>query len=64
VTAGCALGRSDTEIATAVATMVRRDGAYNELRRRETAVFGKTGSPPPQPAVAPRVDPVSGSAPR
>jgi pimeloyl-ACP methyl ester carboxylesterase len=64
VTAGCALGRSDAEIATAVATMVRRDGAYNELRRREMALFGKTGSSPQRPAVAPRVVPASGLAPR
>jgi hypothetical protein len=62
VAAGCALGRSDKEIATAVATMVRRDGAYNELRRREMAVFGKTGSSHPQPAITPRVAPASGQA--
>jgi hypothetical protein len=44
VTAGCALGRSEAEIATAVRTMVKRNAAYDEQRRKEIALFGKNGT--------------------
>lgn len=44
VTAGCALGKSDPEIATAVGAMVKRNAAYDEQRRKETALFGKNGT--------------------
>jgi pimeloyl-ACP methyl ester carboxylesterase len=43
VAAGCVLGKSDTEIATAVETMDKRAIEFNELRRKETAALGKTG---------------------
>jgi hypothetical protein len=54
VTAGCALGRSDAEIATAVGTMVKRNAAYAEQRRKEIALFGKNGTAPARPSVEPR----------
>jgi hypothetical protein len=41
VVAGCVLGRSDAEIATVAAIVAKRNAAYNELRRREIALFGK-----------------------
>jgi hypothetical protein len=37
VAAGCVLGKSDAEIATAVSTMVRRNGEFNARRQREVA---------------------------
>jgi hypothetical protein len=44
VTAGCALGKSDADIATAVETMVRRNVAYNGQRRKEIALFTRNGT--------------------
>jgi hypothetical protein len=43
VAGGCALGRSDADIATAVRTMTKRNAAYNEQRRKEIALFEKKG---------------------
>jgi hypothetical protein len=49
VTAGCALGKSDAEIATAVGVLVKRNAAYDEQRRKEIALFGKNGTARPSP---------------
>jgi hypothetical protein len=35
VAAGCGLGKSDSEIAIAVGTMLKRNTAFNEMRRTE-----------------------------
>jgi len=43
VAAGCVLGKSDADIATAVTTMVKQNAAYNEQRRKEIVLFGKSG---------------------
>jgi hypothetical protein len=59
VAAGCVLGRSDAEIAAAVAAMAKPSAAYNELRRREAALFSKP-KVAAQPALAPRVAPTNG----
>jgi hypothetical protein len=61
VAAGCALGKSDADIAAAVGLMVKRNAAYNELRRKEIAVLGKTGIASPHPA-DPRATPAGGPA--
>jgi hypothetical protein len=50
VTAGCILGRSDAEIATAVKTIVKRNAAYNEQRSKEVVYLGKARTAPRQPA--------------
>jgi hypothetical protein len=60
VAAGCVLSRSDAEIAAAVAAMARPNAAYNELRRREAALFSKPRTAPPQPLLAPRAAPANG----
>jgi hypothetical protein len=44
VTAGCALGKSDAQIATAVGGLVSRNAAYDPQRRKEIALFGNTGT--------------------
>ena len=66
VAAGCVLGRSDAEIGLAVATMVKRNAAYNAQRRKEAALFGKGGIAKPgvasQPAADPPVAPAGGRA--
>lgn len=62
VAAGCVLGKSDRDIAAAVATMAKRNAAYNELRRKEIALFGKTGIESPQPSADPHVAPAGGHA--
>ena len=49
VSAGCILGKSDAEIATAVGTMVKRNAAFIDLRRTEMAALSKTGAPPKPP---------------
>jgi hypothetical protein len=49
VAAGCILGRSDADIATAVKTIVKRNAAYNEQRRREIASLGKARTASRQP---------------
>ena len=55
VVAGCVLGKSDTEIATAVGTLVKRNTEYNERKRREAALTVATRSVPPQaPDTKPR----------
>jgi hypothetical protein len=41
VTGGCVLGKSDADIARAVGTMVKRNAAYSEQRRKEIALFEK-----------------------
>jgi pimeloyl-ACP methyl ester carboxylesterase len=51
VAAGCVLGKSDSEIATAVVTMVKRNTAFNEMRRTEIAALAKTVTSPPKPLV-------------
>jgi hypothetical protein len=50
VTAGCVLGKSDADIATAVGTMVKRNAEYNEQRRKELALFKKNGLASRQPS--------------
>jgi pimeloyl-ACP methyl ester carboxylesterase len=62
VAAGCALGRSDADIATAVGTMAKRNAAYNELRRKEIAVFAKNGTTSPQPPADARAMPAGSPA--
>jgi hypothetical protein len=47
VTAGCALGKSDAQIATAVGVLVKRNAAYDEQRGKEIALFGKNGTAHP-----------------
>jgi dienelactone hydrolase len=41
VTGGCVLGKSDADIARAVGTMIKRNAAYSEQRRKEIALFEK-----------------------
>jgi hypothetical protein len=41
VAAGCVLGKSDPDIATAVETLDKRAVAFNEQRRKEIAALGK-----------------------
>jgi hypothetical protein len=43
VVAGCALERSDAEIARAVVSIVRRNADVNERKRREQATKGSNG---------------------
>jgi hypothetical protein len=43
VTAGCILGKSDSEIATAIGTIVKRNTEFNEQRRKEIATLTKNG---------------------
>jgi hypothetical protein len=43
VAAGCVLGKSDAEIATAVEAMDKRAIEFNEQRRKEIAALGKKG---------------------
>ena len=50
VAAGCILGRSDADIATAVKTIVKRNAAYNEQRSKEIAYLGKARTASRQPA--------------
>jgi pimeloyl-ACP methyl ester carboxylesterase len=50
VTAGCVLGKSDADIATAVGTMVKRNATYNGQRRKEIALFAKNGIASPHPS--------------
>ena len=49
VAAGCILGRSDADIATAVKTIAKRNAEYNEQRRKETAALAKAGTASRQP---------------
>jgi pimeloyl-ACP methyl ester carboxylesterase len=42
--AGCVLGKPESEIAAALATLIRRSAAYNDQRRKEIAIFGRTGT--------------------
>src|SRR6266849_1679387 len=56
VPAGCVLGKSDADIATAVGTMVKRNAAFNAQRRKEIALFtnGAASAPPSaEPRTAP-----------
>ncbi len=53
VAAGCALGKSDADIAAAVGLMVKRNTAYNELRRKEIAALSKTRIASPRSADPP-----------
>ena len=53
VAGGCALGKSDAEIATAVGTMVKRNAAFNTQRRKEIALFTKNGAASAPPSAAP-----------
>jgi hypothetical protein len=43
VAAGCVLGKSDPDIATAVETLDKRAVEFNEQRRKEIAALGKNG---------------------
>jgi len=45
VVAGCVLGKSDAEIATAVSTIVKRNAESNERERREAALAAAARSP-------------------
>jgi DNA-binding NarL/FixJ family response regulator len=49
VAAGCILGKSDSEIATAVSTVVKRNTEFNELRRKEIAALAKKAIASAQP---------------
>jgi hypothetical protein len=49
VAAGCILGRSDAEIATAIGTIAKKNAAYNEQRRKEIAALAKGGTASRQP---------------
>src|SRR5216684_3247709 len=57
VAGGCVLGKSDADIATAVSTMVKRNAAFNAQRRKEIALFTKTGGASPPPSAEPRAAP-------
>jgi hypothetical protein len=61
VAAGCARGKSDADIAAAVGLMVKRNAAYNELRRKEIAVLSKTAIASPH-AADPRAMPAGDPA--
>lgn len=50
VTGGCALGKSDAEIARAVGAMVKRNAAYSEQRRKEIALLAQNGIASQQPS--------------
>jgi hypothetical protein len=50
VTGGCMLGKSDADIATAVGTMVKRNAAYSEQRRKEIALLAQNGIASRQPS--------------
>lgn len=62
VTAGCVLGKSDADIATAVGTMVKRNAAYNAQRRKEIALFARNGIASSRPSANPRTAPSGGQA--
>jgi hypothetical protein len=62
VTGGCVLGKSDTDIATAVSTMVKRNAAFNEQRRKEIALLTKNGGASAPLSAAPRAAPSGGQA--
>jgi hypothetical protein len=62
VAAGCVLGKSDADIAAAVGTLVKRNAAYNEQRRKEIALFAKNGIASPRPSADPRTAPAAGHA--
>jgi hypothetical protein len=47
VTAGCALGKSDAQVAAPVGTPVKRNAACDEQRRQEIPLFGKNGTARP-----------------
>jgi pimeloyl-ACP methyl ester carboxylesterase len=55
VAGGCALGKSDADIATAVSTMIKRNTAFNAQRRKEIALFTKNGAA--SPSAEPRPTP-------
>jgi hypothetical protein len=58
VAAGCALGKSDREIAAAVNTIVRRNAEFNDMRRRETAAVARNGIASAHPVGDTRSEPV------
>jgi hypothetical protein len=62
VTAGCVLGKSDQDIATALDTMIKRNAAYNDQRRKEMALFAKSGIASPQQSADPRAVRAGGRA--
>jgi hypothetical protein len=49
VVAGCILGKSNSEIATAIGTIVKRNTEFNEQRRKEIAALAKNGIASRQP---------------
>jgi hypothetical protein len=57
VTGGCALGRSDADIAAAVSTMVKQNAAFDAQRRKEIALFTKNAAASPPPSAGPRTVP-------
>jgi hypothetical protein len=62
VVAGCVLGKSDADIATAVGTMAKRNAAYNEQRRKEIALFAKKGIASSPPLADPPTEQAGGRA--
>jgi dienelactone hydrolase len=50
VAGGCVLKKSDADIATAVGTMVKRNAAYSEQRRKEIALLAQNGIASRQPS--------------
>jgi pimeloyl-ACP methyl ester carboxylesterase len=59
VTAGCVLGKSDRDIATAVATIVERNAEFKELRRKEVGALAKNAIATRQPVAGLQVAPGS-----
>jgi len=57
VTGGCALGKSDADIATAVSTIVKQNAAFDAQRRKEIALFTKNSGASPPPSADPRAVP-------
>jgi hypothetical protein len=57
VTGGCVLGKSDTDIATAVGTMNKRNVAFDAQRRKEITLFTKNGAASPASSAEPRTAP-------
>jgi hypothetical protein len=62
VAGGCALGKPEADIATAVGAMVKRNAAFNAQRRKEIALFGKSGTTAARPSAEPAATPAGGQA--
>jgi len=57
VAAGCVLGKSDADIATAVGTMNKRNAAVDAQTRKEIGLFTKNGAASPASSAEPRAAP-------